>query len=264
MKRMSLCSLAIVTLCAGASAQFDQFEWTLDNHGDMDVGVLPNIMYFNGDHADAAGSVAVFTTSSPVAGRATVSTYFWIEELVCGSAKALTIFGNQATSFSNCSYSLPISLDVAEGQTFGFGMSESNPLWSATLALTNFTFTPCWTPLGGALAGTGGAPALEGHGLLKPGIPFSVQLADAKPSSAVALVVGFTEANLPFKGGVLVPSPDALLLGLASDANGDMNLASIWPAGVPAGFGFVAQGWITDPAGPHGFAASNAVKGFAP
>ena len=263
MKRTGLCALIVFSLCAGAAAQFDQFDWTLENHGGLDVGLQPDSMWFNGLHSDAPGTVAVFKTSSPVAGRVSVATNFWIEELVCGSSNALYVLGNQVVTFSNCFSFVPVSFDVDELQTFGFGMKVNNPSWSASLNLTAFTFTPCWTVLEGALPGTAGTPSLEGHGLLKADGPFSMKLSGAMPSASVALVVGFGQVNLPFKGGVLVPSVDALITGLVSDVNGQFDLASIWPAGVPAGSQFFVQSWIADPAGPSGFAASNAVQGIA-
>jgi hypothetical protein len=264
MQRLALGTVAVTLLCAGAAAQFDQFDWTLENHGDMRVVLTPDSMGFSGAYGDLPGTSAVFKTSSAVAGRVTVDTYFWTEELVCGSSLALYVLGNQTVVFSNCSYFDPISFDVDENQSFGFGMSINNPSWTADLYLSNFTFQPCWIPLGGALAGSAGTPALEGHGLLTAHKPFSVQLSGAKPLASVTLVVGFGQVNLPFKGGLLVPSVDALLLGLLSDAAGELALDSTWPSGVPGGFEFCLQAWIADPAGPKGFAASNALEGFAP
>ena len=264
MKRILFVPLAVTVLCAAAAAQFDQFEWTFENHGDLVAGLQPDLMFFSSNHGDPPGTSALFKTSSPVAGRVTVATYFWTEDLVCGSATALYVLGPDVTNVSSCFSFDPISFGVAENQPFGFGMVANSASWTADLHLSSFTFEPCWSPLGGALAGSAGEPSLEGHGLLTSHGPFNVKLSDAAPSQGVALVVGFNQLNLPFKGGVLVPTVDALLLGLASDVNGDLNLASTWPTGVPGEFEFYMQAWITDPAGPHGFAASNAVKGFSP
>jgi hypothetical protein len=221
-------------------------------------------MWFSGFTSNQPGSVSLFKTSSAVAGHVSVATYFWTEELECGSSNAFYVVGDHVNNFSNCSWFDPISFDVSESESFGFGMSVNDPFWPADLSFTAFTFTPCWTPLGGVLAGSAGTPSLEGHGLLKADGPFSVELSSAAPLQGVALVVGFGQLNVPFKGGLLVPSVDALLLGLLSDVSGELSLASTWPAGVPDGFEFYLQAWITDAAGPHGFAASNALKGFAP
>lgn len=264
MKRILLVSLAVTVLCAAAAAQFDQFEWTFEKHGNLNAGLQPDLMWFSSNHGDPPGTSALFKTSSPVAGRVTVETFFWTEELVCGSATALYVLGPDVTNVSNCFSFDPISFEVAEFEPFGFGMVVNSSSWTADLHLSSFSFEPCWSPLGGALAGSAGTPALEGHGLLTAHAPFSVKLSDAAPSQGVALVVGFGQLTLPFKGGVLVPTVDALLLGLASDVNGELSLDSTWPLGVPAEFEFFLQAWITDPAGPQGFAASNALKGFAP
>ena len=140
-----------------------------------------------------------------------------------------------------------------------------------TLKLTLF-LAPCpggdpelpWTDVGGALAGTTGEPALSASASLCGGEPATVLLANAKPLSTTNLVVGFTVANAPFKGGLLVPHPDVLLLGLPVSAAGTNTLAFAWPASVPSGFHFWMQHWIADPATPNGFAASNALAAVTP
>ncbi len=120
-----------------------------------------------------------------------------------------------------------------------------------------------WVDLGGALAGTNGEPTLVGDGELSVGLPMSVSVANALPNAALTLVVGFTQLNLPFKGGTLVPSTDLLVTGLNTGPTGALTLGANWPAGVPAGFTFYVQGWIVDPAGPQGLAATNGVSGTA-
>ena len=61
-----------------------------------------------------------------------------------------------------------------------------------------------------------------------------------------------------------VPSPDVIVYGLTTAANGGIPLAFIWPAGVASGTTLSFQYWITDSAGPQGFSASNGVSGTAP
>ncbi len=121
-----------------------------------------------------------------------------------------------------------------------------------------------WTWLGQALAGTGGFPVLSAFGDLSPGSAVSFALTQARPDAAAYLVLGLSDLSAPFKGGVLVPAPDVVLAGLATDGDGALALADTWPAGVPSGFTFRAQTWIADPVGLAGFAASNAVAGTAP
>ena len=122
---------------------------------------------------------------------------------------------------------------------------------------------PVWTKLNSAaLAGSAGLPNLKGVGTLKPDTPLALNTGDILPSSPFFLVVGLSELNAPFKGGVLVPSV-SLLSALVSDASGFLSVQSTWPVGIPPGTHFWAQSWIQDPAGPKGFAASNGLMATA-
>ena len=120
-----------------------------------------------------------------------------------------------------------------------------------------------FTDLGNALAGTTGLPSLEGLGPLSAGSAISLTLANAKPAASWWLVIGFAQANAPFKGGVLVPSPN-LLIGPLPTLGGSLPLVDTWPAGLPSGLALYFQAWISDAAGPKGFAASNGVKALVP
>ncbi|MHC5211074.1 MAG: hypothetical protein ACYTG2_10185 [Planctomycetota bacterium] len=123
---------------------------------------------------------------------------------------------------------------------------------------------PVWADLGNALAGTHGDPSLVGQGTLIGCNPLGLTLSNALENSSTALVVGLSTLGAPFKGGVLVPSPDILLLGLPTDPAGSLTLGASWPGGIPPGFTFTFQHWITDAAGPQGLSASNAVAGTTP
>ncbi|HVQ25415.1 MAG TPA: hypothetical protein VMV01_09555, partial [Planctomycetota bacterium] len=78
------------------------------------------------------------------------------------------------------------------------------------------------------------------------------------------LVVGFAEAQVPFKGGTLVPMPQILLLGLPTNADGELVLSATWPTSLPPGFSIWWQYWIVDATAVAGLSASNAVKGTTP
>jgi len=115
----------------------------------------------------------------------------------------------------------------------------------------------------GALAGTGGvAPQLAGTGPLTPDSSNFLQLSGALPNSACHLVAGLgLLLHSPFKGGVFVPTPDVLILGLPVDGSGNNQvMITWWPSSVPAGTKVYVQQWVTDPMGPVGFAASNGVE----
>jgi hypothetical protein len=121
-----------------------------------------------------------------------------------------------------------------------------------------------WSALGHALPGTAGTPTLTGTGPLASGSPTTLEVEHGKPLSLVTLVVGFAQANAPFKGGTLVPSPDLLVAGLSTDIGGTSSLAFPWPTGLPSGFALYYQAWISDAAGPKGFAATNGLRSITP
>lgn len=127
-----------------------------------------------------------------------------------------------------------------------------------------FRATPFGRLESGELAGTGGVvPQLAGSGALTPGSDNLITLSDALPSSTTALLSGLGLAELPFKGGVLVPTPNLIfnsLLALPVDAAGQRTLSVSWPADVPAGTKLYLQHWVVDPAGPFGYSASNGLE----
>ena len=123
---------------------------------------------------------------------------------------------------------------------------------------------PLWSDLGQALAGASGAPFLAGAGALVAGSPLQLAVTGAAPLAPAVLVVGLSVLDAPFKGGVLVPAPDAVVAGLLTSPTGELLLAGTWPGGVPSGTALVFQQWIQDAAGPQGWSASNALEAFAP
>ena len=118
--------------------------------------------------------------------------------------------------------------------------------------------------LGKGLAGAGGTPLLVGTGPLTANSPVSLQLSNALPNTLSFLVFGASIANMPFKGGTLVPSPDIAFQGLSTGPTGEITLSTTWPPGLPAGVQSLFQHWIVDPSGPLGFTASNAVLAITP
>lgn len=116
-----------------------------------------------------------------------------------------------------------------------------------------------WFDLGGATAGSTGLPTLHGAGDLTGGNLVMLNLDGAQPNAFGWLVLGVTDISSPFKGGILVPSPDVVLGPVPTDANGRIELTWSWAWGLPASTNLFWQWWIQDGAGPAGFAASNAV-----
>lgn len=118
-------------------------------------------------------------------------------------------------------------------------------------------------PVGHGLSGTLGVPSLATQGTLQPGSPLAIQLESARPNAPAYLVAGKHADAMPFKGGVLLPSPD-IVLPLQTDANGELQLTIGWPPSLPSEATVYLQYWIADPAGPEGWVASNAVSLITP
>jgi len=118
-----------------------------------------------------------------------------------------------------------------------------------------------WEDLGGGKLGSiGTTPKLVGTGPLTPGSLTTLTLTDAFPFSSTALIVGLSELGIPFKGGVLVPSPDFVIGGLPTDGTGSMVLPVLWPS-LPPGVPIFFQHWVSDPGVANGLSASNGLKG---
>ena len=134
---------------------------------------------------------------------------------------------------------------------------------AAMLALLNRAARQ-WCDLGHGLPSATPAPKLVGTGTLLPGGSVVLALSEAKPASPAALVVGLSQAAVPFKGGLLVPAPTLILMGLLTSGSGGLALAATWPASVPAGVQVFFQMWVADAGGPAGFAGSNAIRAQTP
>ncbi|RKY18945.1 MAG: hypothetical protein DRQ55_11975 [Planctomycetota bacterium] len=116
-----------------------------------------------------------------------------------------------------------------------------------------------WSDLGNGLAGAAGMPVLTGTGTLESGADTSLELAGAHPSAGAMIVVGLDQLGAACKGGLMVPSLD-LLIPLATDGAGSLELNFSFPAGTAAGTQLYVQCWIQDPSNPLGWAASNALQ----
>lgn len=114
-----------------------------------------------------------------------------------------------------------------------------------------------FTDLGHGKAGAGDEPWLLGSGSMQQGSSNSIHVANAAPLRPTALIVGANQANVPFLGGLLVPSPD-LVLTFTTDANGAIDLPFTLPAAVPAGVSLYAQDWILEAGGT--IAATNGLQ----
>ena len=117
---------------------------------------------------------------------------------------------------------------------------------------------PGWTDLGGTLPADGAA-TLAATGGTTAGSDLVLEASGLVAHAPATLVLGTGVANLPFKGGTLVPVPELLLTGLVLDSQGGLLLSATLPEELPAGLTLCLQLWSADPAGPKGFAATNAL-----
>ncbi len=145
-------------------------------------------------------------------------------------------------------------LDVAQGGS----ASDYGALWFLDLR------PGPWSDLGSGLAGAHGVPTLSGSGALVGDEVISLSLTAALENSTAVLVSGLSALNAPFKGGTLVPALDQLFFGLPTGPVGTLVIGGAFPTGLPSGTELYLQYWISDPAGPVGFAASNALFGATP
>lgn len=121
-----------------------------------------------------------------------------------------------------------------------------------------------WQDLGNGLAGINGVPALEGQGPLVPGGAVTLGVSSAAPLAPAFLFVGLSRIDAPFKGGVLVPALDQILLGFATDPLGELQLPGSVPNDLPSGVSVFIQAWIQDGAAVAGYAATNAITATSP
>jgi len=120
-----------------------------------------------------------------------------------------------------------------------------------------------WEDVGGGLAGFLGTPSVDGTGIMTAGSTLTLQLGNTLPVTTAYLVLGLGQVGVPFKGGVLVPTPDVVLGGL-SVVSQSLELSTTFPPGVPSGSQLVYQFWVQDVTGPAGFTASNGLVSTTP
>jgi PKD repeat protein len=146
-----------------------------------------------------------------------------------------------------------------DGDLDFLGRAAQSPLFWNVHTVLNQAVPSGWTDLGHALAGSQGEPQLVGAGDLAPGSLMTLTMTDARAHALTGLFIGFTTAELPFKGGVLVPSPDQVIIGPVTDGAGELTVTTNWWPGVASGVSLWWQFWIADPAALKGAAASNAL-----
>jgi len=103
-------------------------------------------------------------------------------------------------------------------------------------------------------------PRLSGAGPLKPNTVVTLFAQDVPANGLVTLVAGLVRIDLPFRGGVLVPSPDLVVPGFVSDSSGNFEAGFLLPHNVPMGTDFYLQGWAAEPLSPTGLVSTNGLQ----
>jgi hypothetical protein len=145
------------------------------------------------------------------------------------------------------------------------GVADTGVGPSPVVDMGAFEFPPAspWVDLGGSLAGASGAPDLTMSGPLTPLSANLATLSNAAPSALSVVFAGFSLANAPVLGGVLLPAPDVVRL-FNTSAAGTLSLPFTWPAGLPSDLDTYYQIWVPDAGAPFGYAASNGMQGTTP
>lgn len=289
---LALCALAVPLAAQATTVPLDPKATYLHTNSDNSVdatpialtalGVVPGQClhmrrvgdYDNGPGGDTFTSmVGVFSSTSTLLGKAELERVPGALEAGVDVVTSVTYFGSQPTDIPedfaiSTATVTEVTVKVPAGAAWIF-LSTGDQLFydnsdpDADYGI-EFTVGGCWTDLGLGLAGAGGVPALVGTGTLLGGDPVALTLSGAAASTSAVLVIGFGIANVPFKGGTLVPTFDIALAGLPTGPAGTLSLMATWPAGLPSNVSIVFQEWIADAGGPAGFAATNGLAATTP
>jgi hypothetical protein len=268
-------------------------------HFDLPIGFQPKYVMQNclvADNTDDAGNIGLLSQPGPSTGpnlthihRCTFAnnrvagdeTLKLTLSIVRGATPPLTASGSTVVQYSNIEGGWagpgnfdadPLFVDAAHsvyrltagspcvdaGLPGGGSDPDGSTLDVGYASLTSFAAAPAM------LFGASGLPVLTGTGSLQPLTSFTLSLTHARPLAGAILVLGFTGAFAPLKGGLLVPAPVVVIPGLPVAANGSLALDSTWPAGVPSGLVAWVQHWIPDDVADEGLAASNGLALVAP
>ena len=120
-----------------------------------------------------------------------------------------------------------------------------------------------FTDLGHAKATAAGQlPTLHGYGGLDAGEVVTLKARHLPPGALGSWFIGLTAGYVPFKQGVLVPSPFGLFLRFVVGTNGagEFSISGTNPASVFTGLTIYHQIWIQDPGVPGGVCATNGLQ----
>ena len=158
----------------------------------------------------------------------------------------LDLAGRPILGMTTFSSNMPLA-----GVPFQRSLNGENNLFVASFDLSQGS----WQVQGNQLVGSY-APDLVGYGEPVLNEPMRLSIRGGKPNGAMWLVVGLSEANTPFAGGIAQPAPK-YLFPLQLDATGGTDVLTKWP-----GFNsdVWVQAWGPDAGGPLGWNATNGLR----
>jgi hypothetical protein len=116
-----------------------------------------------------------------------------------------------------------------------------------------------WFDLGFGFPGATTIPLLE-YVIYAPAQSSpSLLVTDGLPGNDLYVIAGIQRQLTPFKGGMLVPSPDVLITGLTLDEQGELVVPLLDLELLPPLMLIYVQGWMPDAGNTQGFSATNAI-----
>ncbi len=114
-----------------------------------------------------------------------------------------------------------------------------------------------WATQTAGKTGANGVPALVGAGDNSANSAGVIGLFSARGNTTAILMIGTSPGNVALFGGTLLPFPIVAQVALTTNANGDVVLPYVFPAGVPAGVNIYLQYVIQDAAATQSVSFSN-------
>jgi len=212
---------------------------------------------FGGSAAISGGKAIVGASDSEPFGFLSGSAYVY--DVATGQQES-KLTSTDATAGELFGHSLALSGERAViGSVAGFG-GVINSGTAHAFELSD----AIWDNLGNGSIGVDGIPSLLGIGDLSPRSDLCLALGRAEPVSPTVLILGLSSLFAPAKGGIVVPNPDVIIGGFATDANGQLVFPATFPSGVPSGIPLYMQFWVEDSFGFFPLAASNGITKTTP
>lgn len=243
-----------------------------DDDGDQDIGIFTNFGLFTLWNNDLGGSeiawLRVFLDTTANDDLAADGYGTVISATVGTSTQYRHVFGGDnylSSSELSAHFGLGAATSIDELRvewSNGMVTVMNNVAVNQTLVVTP-PEDDNWTRVGLGIGGAHGVPQIRGTGDLVAGQLTSLSLTNAKPSSLVYFVLATTSVQLPFEGGVFVPSPDIIRV-FGTDAEGGWSITVPWSPGLPAGTNIWFQSWQQDATGKLGWIGSNGLRATTP